>query len=137
MVVSSRKVGGSHDVCRKWNGSSISLLNCPRCTGIGAHDGPESLPTMRRNWCPRCAGIRTSSFNQSQIDDDATRQIAFVFLGTADENFAMIRLDIKVRLAVRICEFSVGHACWHTQSYLFVFDGFARASVNDLDGNHK
>jgi hypothetical protein len=60
MVVSSRKVGGSHDVCCQWNSSSISLFNCPRCTGIGAHDGPESLPTMRRNWCPRCAGIRKS-----------------------------------------------------------------------------
>jgi hypothetical protein len=49
MVVSSRKGGGSHDVCCQWNSSSISLFNCPRCTGIGAHDGPESLPTMRRN----------------------------------------------------------------------------------------
>jgi len=32
---------------------------CSRCTGMGAHDAPESLLTMRRNGCSRSAGIRS------------------------------------------------------------------------------
>src|SRR5260370_41009059 len=67
MLVSSLKLSGGHDVCPVWSCSSIKRSKCQRGTGIGAHDEPESLPTLvpesvptlHRNRCPRCAGIRT------------------------------------------------------------------------------
>ncbi|MHB8117101.1 MAG: restriction endonuclease, partial [Acidithiobacillus ferrivorans] len=31
---------------------------CPRLIVTGAHDQSESLPTIKRNGCPRCPGIR-------------------------------------------------------------------------------
>src|SRR5260370_8948778 len=36
-------------------------LGCSRCTGIGAHNGPEWVLTINRNECSRCAGIRTET----------------------------------------------------------------------------
>src|SRR6266536_4876373 len=67
MLVSSLKLSGGHNVCPVWSYSSIRRSKCPRGSEISAHDQPESLPTMvpesvptlHRNECPRCAGIRT------------------------------------------------------------------------------
>ncbi len=63
MVVSSRKVGGRHDVYRLWNYSSIRRLGVltMRRNGahdepkMGAHNEPELVLTMGRNTQHRCS----------------------------------------------------------------------------------
>src|SRR5882724_13380068 len=92
MLVSSLKLSGGHNVCPVWSCSSIKPSKCPRGTGIGAHDEPESLPTMvpeslptmvpesvptmLRNECPRCAGIRKLLiFIFSMVEHELDRRI--------------------------------------------------------------
>src|SRR5882724_13609900 len=90
MLVSSLKLSGGHNVCPVWSCSSIKPSKCPRGTGIGAHDEPESLPTMvpesvptmLRNKCPRCAGIRITHLHRVPVGqrawhsaDDDTRRV--------------------------------------------------------------
>ena len=75
-----------------WSCSSIRRSNCSCGTGIGAHDEPESLPTMvpewvptmNRNHCPRCAGIRS---DYSYLDR---------FSGTNSEEYALVEEKLGI-----------------------------------------
>jgi hypothetical protein len=46
------------------------VLSAHVATGIGAHDAPEWVPTMNRNECPRCAGIRKKNADPVLIVGD-------------------------------------------------------------------
>src|SRR5215472_18487304 len=77
-LVSSRKIGGNHDVRRYgftpasgfWglltinrNGAHDQPERCSRWPGIGAHDRPELVLTMRRN--TQDIAISTLSIDQN------------------------------------------------------------------------
>lgn len=46
----------------------------------------------------------------SDINNHASRQVTFVFLRTAYIDFSVTGLDIKMRVAVRVCPLSMSHA---------------------------
>lgn len=47
---------------------------------------------------------------ESDVDDDATRQVAFILRRAAHEDFPVTRTGIEVRLASRVRPFAVSHS---------------------------